>query len=107
MIRQTVETVLQSRALPVIIVTGHDASRIREALEGLDVSFVHNPRYDEGLSTSLSAGVTGLPAKIDGVLMMLGDMPLVPVTTLNKLIAAFDPPGGAQHLSSHLPGSAR
>lgn len=94
MIRQTVETVLQSRALPVIIVTGHDASRIREALEGLDVSFVHNPHYDEGLSTSLSAGVTGLPPKIDGVLMMLGDMPLVPVTTLNKLIAAFDPQEG-------------
>ena len=94
MIRQTVETVLQSRASPVIIVTGHDASRIREALEGLDVSFVHNPHYDEGLSTSLSVGVAGLSPKIDGVLMMLGDMPLVPVTTLNKLIAAFDPQEG-------------
>ena len=94
MIRQTVETVLQSRALPVLIVTGHDASRIREALEGLDVSFVHNTHYDAGLSTSLSAGVAGLPPKIDGVLMMLGDMPLVPVTTLNKLIAAFDPQEG-------------
>jgi molybdenum cofactor cytidylyltransferase len=94
MIRRTVETVLQSRASPVIVVTGHDASRIREALEGLDVSFVNNPHYDEGLSTSLAEGVAGLPAKVDGALMVLGDMPLVPVTTLNKLIAAFDPEAG-------------
>jgi molybdenum cofactor cytidylyltransferase len=91
MIRQTVETVLQSRASPVVVVTGHDASRIREALDGLDVSFVSNPHYDQGLSTSLAAGVAGLPPKVEGALMVLGDMPLVPVTTLNKLIAAFDP----------------
>jgi molybdenum cofactor cytidylyltransferase len=91
MIRQTVETALQSRASPVVVVTGHDASRIREALDGLDVSFVSNPHYDQGLSTSLAAGVAGLPPKVEGALMVLGDMPLVPVTTLNKLIAAFDP----------------
>ena len=30
MIRQTVETVLQSRASPVVVVTGHDAERVRD-----------------------------------------------------------------------------
>jgi molybdenum cofactor cytidylyltransferase len=94
MIRQTVETVLQSRASPVVVVTGHDSSRIREALAGLNVSFVDNPHYHEGLSTSLAAGVAGLPPRVDGALMVLGDMPLVPVTTLNKLVAAFDPEEG-------------
>jgi molybdenum cofactor cytidylyltransferase len=94
MIRQTVETVLQSRASPVVVVTGHDASRIREALGGLNVSFVDNPQYDQGLSTSLAAGVAGLPLRVDGALVVLGDMPLVPVTTLNKLIAAFEPEEG-------------
>jgi molybdenum cofactor cytidylyltransferase len=94
MIRQTVETVLQSRASPVVVVTGHDAAPVRKALEGLDVSFVDNPQYDQGLSASLAAGVAGIPPKIDGALVVLGDMPLVPVSTLNKLIAAFDPEEG-------------
>lgn len=91
MIRQTVETVLQSRASPVVVVTGHDEQGVCDALKGLNVSFVHNPHYAEGLSTSLATGVAGLPLHIDGVLMVLGDMPLVPAATLNKLIRAFDP----------------
>jgi molybdenum cofactor cytidylyltransferase len=94
MIRQTVETVLQSRASPVVIVTGHDAGPLREALKGLNVVFVDNPQFAQGLSTSLAAGVASLPATVDGVLMVLGDMPLVPATTLNKLISAFDPQEG-------------
>jgi molybdenum cofactor cytidylyltransferase len=94
MIRQTVETVLQSRASPVVVVTGHDAGRLREALKGLNVVFVDNPHFSQGLSTSLSAGVASLPAGVDGVLMVLGDMPLVPATTLNKLISVFDPQEG-------------
>jgi molybdenum cofactor cytidylyltransferase len=91
MIRQTVETVLQSRASPVVVVTGHDAERVRDALKDLAVSFVHNAKYAEGLSTSLAAGVASLPPKADGALMVLGDMPLVPAATLNRLINAFDP----------------
>jgi molybdenum cofactor cytidylyltransferase len=91
MIRQTVETVLQSRASPIVVVTGHDEQGVRDALKDLNVSFVHNPNYAEGISTSLAAGVAGLPLHIDGALMVLGDMPLVPAATLNKLITAFDP----------------
>jgi molybdenum cofactor cytidylyltransferase len=91
MIRQTVETVLGSRASPVVVVTGHDAERVQAALQGLKVSFVHNPHYAEGLSTSLAAGIKGLPAQVDGTLMVLGDMPLVPAATMNRLIGAFDP----------------
>jgi molybdenum cofactor cytidylyltransferase len=94
MIRGTVEAALQSQASPVIVVTGHDAAHIRDALRGLPVVFVSNPNYAEGLSTSLAAGVSQLPPKVDGALMVLGDMPLVPAQTLNRLIAAFDPEHG-------------
>jgi molybdenum cofactor cytidylyltransferase len=94
MIRQTVETVLRSKASPVVVVTGHDEERVKEALKELNVSFVYNPNFAEGLSTSLMAGVGALPLHVDGVLMVLGDMPLVPAATLNKLILAFDPTEG-------------
>ncbi len=91
MIRTTVEAVLQSRASPVVVVTGHEATKIEETLYGLDVAFVANPDYAKGLSTSLRTGISQLPGSADGALIVLGDMPLVPPAALNKLIAAFNP----------------
>ena len=94
MIRGTVEAVLQSHASPVVVVTGHDEGQVREALKDLPVAFTSNPDFADGLSTSLAAGVAKLPATADGALMVLGDMPLVPPQTLNRLIASFDPAHG-------------
>jgi molybdenum cofactor cytidylyltransferase len=94
MIRKTVESVLQSRASPVVVVTGHESDKIREALQGLRVTFVTNPDYAGGLSTSLRSGTRQLPPSADGALVVLGDMPLVPPAAMNKLIAAFNPGEG-------------
>jgi molybdenum cofactor cytidylyltransferase len=43
------------------------------------------------MSTSLQTGLSALPANVDGVLVCLGDMPLVPATALDRLVAAFNP----------------
>src|SRR5690606_8713939 len=43
LIRQTVERTLAANVSGAIVVTGHQAARIREALEGLDVAVAHNP----------------------------------------------------------------
>ena len=91
MIRRVVETILTSKAGPLIVVTGHEADHIRTELEGCEVTFIHNPDYAEGLSSSLRAGIYGLPDAADGVLVCLADMPQVTASHVNKLIAAFDP----------------
>jgi molybdenum cofactor cytidylyltransferase len=95
MIAHTVDAVLASAADPVVIVTGHQPERVREALAGRKVAFVHNPHYAEGLSTSLRAGLDALPADVDAVIVALGDMPGVSAAHLDRLIAAFDPDAGA------------
>ncbi|NQU58781.1 MAG: nucleotidyltransferase family protein [Rhodospirillales bacterium] len=88
MLRHIVETALGSRAMETIVVTGHDGDAITEVLEGLDVRIIHNPRYEEGLSTSLVTGIGEVEAK--GAAILLGDMPGLKVETLNALIAAFE-----------------
>jgi molybdenum cofactor cytidylyltransferase len=95
MIARTVDAVLASAADPVVVVTGHQPERVREALAGRKVIFAHNPYYPEGLSTSLRAGLEALPADIDGAIVALGDMPGVSAAHLDRLIAAFDPDAGA------------
>src|SRR5690606_9518827 len=62
-----------------------------KGLGGAAVRLVHNPDYEEGLSTSLRQGVASLDADIDGVLVMLADMPLVTAPILDRLIEAVDP----------------
>jgi molybdenum cofactor cytidylyltransferase len=95
LVRIAVEEALASRARPVLVVTGHQRERIEAALAGLPVTFVHNPDYAQGLSSSLKAGLAALPADVDGAVICLGDMPQVTAATIDRLIGAFDPARGA------------
>jgi molybdenum cofactor cytidylyltransferase len=88
-VRRVVEEALASLARPVLVVTGHRAAEVRATLVGLDVTFIDNPDYAAGLSSSLKAGIRAVPAESDGALVLLGDMPLIRRADLDWLIAAF------------------
>ncbi|WP_372617665.1 NTP transferase domain-containing protein [Falsiroseomonas sp.] len=94
MIARVVDNVLASHARPVIVVTGHERERIEEALAGRPVLFAHADDYAEGLSASLKAGLRAVPPEAEGMLVCLGDMPLVSGEMLDRLIGAFDPEEG-------------
>lgn len=94
MVRRVVEAALASPARPVIVVTGHEAEKVRAALAGLNVQCVHNALFAEGQSTSLKAGLVQVPAGADGAVILLGDMPLVTAEIVTRLIAAFNPTEG-------------
>lgn len=95
MVRRVAMTALASGARPVIAVTGFDATRVADALRGLEVTIVHNPSYEEGLSMSLRAGLRALPPDTDGALICLGDMPAINSGDLKTLMTAFAARGGA------------
>ena len=96
MVRHVVEAVLGSQAGPVIVVTGHEAPAVEQALEGLDVIFAHNPDFADGMSTSMKTGLDVLGSEIDGALFCLGDMPAIQAVHLDRLIAAFDSDEGRE-----------
>lgn len=93
-VRHVAEAVLASVARPVVVVTGHQAEAVRAALAGLDVQFVHNPDFAEGISTSVKAGIAALPDDIDGAVVALGDMPELAGGQIDRLAAAFSPKDG-------------
>jgi molybdenum cofactor cytidylyltransferase len=94
MVARVVDNVLASHARPVVVVTGHERERLEAALTGRPVRFAHAEDYAEGLSASLKAGLAALPSDIDGVVVCLGDMPLVAGPLIDRLIATFDPEKG-------------
>jgi molybdenum cofactor cytidylyltransferase len=89
LVRHVVDAALASQARPVVVVTGHQEREIRKALGSCDVSYISNPHYAEGLSTSLKAGMASLPSTCEGVLILLGDMPLIDSSLLNHMIEQF------------------
>jgi molybdenum cofactor cytidylyltransferase len=89
MLRHAADAAIASRTVEVVAVTGHEAGRVGEVLEGLAIRLAHNPHYSEGLSTSLRVGVEALSRDIDGVVVMLGDMPGVGAAEIDRLIDAF------------------
>jgi molybdenum cofactor cytidylyltransferase len=94
MIARVVDNALASQASPVIVVTGHERERIEEALAGKPVLYAHADEYAEGLSASLKAGLAAVPPESEGVMVCLGDMPLVSAPMFDRLLAAFDPEEG-------------
>jgi molybdenum cofactor cytidylyltransferase len=95
LVRIAAEQALASKARPVIVVTGHQREKVESALKGLDVTFVHNPDYADGLGTSLRSGIAAVPETADGAIVCLGDMPQVDAGLIDKLLGAFDPERGA------------
>ena len=93
MVRNAVTAALASRAAPVVVVTGHEAERVRAALGGLDVVFAHNGAFADGLSTSLRAGLAAIPPEADAALVLLGDMPMVEAAHCNRVLAGLSREG--------------
>ena len=93
MIARCVDAVLASPARPVVVVTGHEAARVRAALAGRELVFAHNPEPSAGLSASLRTGIAALGEKVEGALVCLGDMPWVRPEHIEALIAAFEASG--------------
>ena len=90
LVRHVVQAALHSRAAPVIVVTGHERERVSEALAGLACVTAHNPAFTSGLSSSLKAGVTALSNQpVDGILVLLADMPQISAALCDRLITAF------------------
>lgn len=89
LIRRVMRTVCDARVGPTHLVVGHDGDRVRAAAGDLSDTVVDNPRYRDGLGTSIAAGVASLPREAEAVLIVLGDQPLVRADHLRLLAAAW------------------
>jgi molybdenum cofactor cytidylyltransferase len=93
-VRIVTEQALASKATGVIVVTGHQADLVEQALSGLKVKFVRNPDFAGGLASSVKAGIAAVPANADGAIVCLGDMPLISAQLIDRLIETFAPDRG-------------
>lgn len=73
----------------VTVVLGANADQLAAELGGLDVRVLMHAGWQQGLGSSLSAGIDALPGNCDAALIMLCDQPLVDHAVLRRLRAAW------------------
>ena len=88
-IRWTVEHMCDTEVDDVIVVLGRERERVRQALDGLDVRFVVNEQFADGLSASLRTGVHALTADARATIIALGDQPTVGCSVVDSLIDLY------------------
>jgi molybdenum cofactor cytidylyltransferase len=89
LVRQSVETVLRSKADRSVVVTGYRSEDIEKALSALDAEIVINAEFATGMASSLKAGLAAVRDGADGLLVVLADMPGIRREHLDEMIAAF------------------
>ena len=96
LVRKSAINILNSNVTSMTVVTGFDENKIVNALSGLNVNFVKNINFREGLSSSLKAGLANITPTPSAVIICLADMPKVQPEHINRLLENFDPLRGLE-----------
>ncbi|MEN8185317.1 MAG: nucleotidyltransferase family protein [Myxococcota bacterium] len=93
LVRRAARAALDSRCAELVVVVGADARDVRETLAGLPLRIVSNPDWQEGIASSLRAGIDSLDDDVDGVLVLLADQIRVDASLIDALLATWEDSG--------------
>jgi molybdenum cofactor cytidylyltransferase len=88
-VEEAVDNLLGSAVDEVIVVVGYKAEDVMAAIAARPIKLVTNPDYEQGISTSIIAGLNMVQSKVQAVMIALGDLPLIDSQTINTLIEEF------------------
>ena len=79
-------SLIKSKVNKIIIVLGFEHLKIKtKLLKSKKINFAINKNYKKGMSSSIKTGLKKLPKNSQGFLIVLGDMPNITKTTINKI----------------------
>ncbi|CAM3837787.1 NTP transferase domain-containing protein [Mucilaginibacter galii] len=94
LLQRAIEAAKGVQAHALMVVLGANNQTILDDVDSKHLDVVINPEWEQGMSSSIKAGITALQTlypKVDNVLMMLCDQPFVDTALLVKLIDAKPP----------------
>ena len=81
---------------PIIAVVGSRATLVSQALSALAVTVTYNPRWHEGVGSSIGFGIRAVRRRCDpqGVAILLADQPFLSSKVIDRVVAVFGSSGG-------------
>jgi molybdenum cofactor cytidylyltransferase len=86
---------------PVVVVLGHDADRVRRALDGVACRPVINADHRSGQGSSFRRGIAAVPGEAAAVVVLLADMPEVTAEMIASIVDLYRSTGAALVLSEY------
>lgn len=88
-VRYVVEALIASSVEEVLVVTGHEAVGVRNALRDCtSLRFVQNPDFASGMASSIVSGVEAA-SEADALFICLGDMPGLSPLVVDTLLGCY------------------
>jgi CTP:molybdopterin cytidylyltransferase MocA len=88
-VEKVVENILNSGISNVMVVLGANHAEIAEVVKSYPVGTVRNENFQEGMHSSVIAGVSALPEEAKAVLIFLGDQPFIPSVAIETVIEVW------------------
>jgi molybdenum cofactor cytidylyltransferase len=87
LLQHVLDNVRASEVEEIVLVLGSSAESIQREIDAHNVCVVLNESYQQGMGTSLKAGLAAVGPEAQAALIVLADQPFVRPATLDKLIA--------------------
>jgi molybdenum cofactor cytidylyltransferase len=95
LLQHTLDNVRRSQVDEMVLVLGHAAESVRQRVSTDGVRVLVNDKFQEGMGTSLRAGIGALGPSAKAAFAVLADQPFVRPETLDRMIA-YHRQSGAQ-----------
>jgi molybdenum cofactor cytidylyltransferase len=92
LLRHTIEVALASVCRPIVVVLGAYAQLIKSDISQLSIQIVENLQWNEGISSSIRAGIQELKTSypdVEAVIVTLCDQPFISTEIINQLALAY------------------
>ncbi|MDM5358658.1 nucleotidyltransferase family protein [Peribacillus sp. RS7] len=88
--RHVIHPILGSSMQPIFLVAGKYIEEMRQHCADFpELKIIHNPKYADGMSTSLKLGVQSIKEHVDAVMIFLADQPLISPDIIQALIQKY------------------
>jgi molybdenum cofactor cytidylyltransferase len=79
----------------VVVVVGHHAEAVEQAIGAFPITVVRNPAPDDGRASSVRLGLQALSPRLDTIIVAPADLPLIDAQDIVALIGAYRKRGEA------------
>ena len=86
LLQHVLDNVRQSSVREIVLVLGHSAETVQQAVNLDGARIVVNEQFQQGMGTSLKAGLSEVSSRSQAALIVLGDQPFVGAPTMDRLI---------------------
>lgn len=90
LVTRVAATIAAAGVTETVAVTGYERVLIETALDGCALKLVHNERWEQGMGSSIAAGIAALDEAVEAAFIVPGDLPFLSPALLASLIAEFE-----------------